>query len=232
MKVSCLTATYGRYTQLCRAVSCFLAQDYQAKELIILNTHPVPVVAPFPGVRVFNEPNHNDLGSCRNRLLELAEGDFINTWDDDDWWFPWHLSQAMAKIGDYPGWKPALSWFYQPHNGVAIPQGNAFEASIVFRKSEVEKHGYRPGQGDEHSPLFSIPIKVEDVPYEKMSYVYTWGMGMHHASGSLGSPLTLEQRVQQWKAAHQDTGDGLPLRQVGMFWLPVLREQSLRFQLS
>ena len=226
--VSCLTATYGRYTQLCRALSCWLDQDYPHKELVILNTHPEPVTTPFPGVRVYNEPDHNDLGSCRNRLLELAAGEYINTWDDDDWWFPWHLSQAMARIGDAPGWKPARSWFYHGHKNTLEPAGNAFEASIVFRKDAVVKKGYRAGQGDEHSPLLEIPITVEEVGPERMSYVYTWGAGMHHASGSLGSDLPLDVRVKQWKEAHQDTGAGKPLEYVSMDFLKLLREEVLR----
>jgi hypothetical protein len=223
MKVSCLTATYGRYTQLSKAVSCFLAQDYHDKELIILNTHPVEIVAPFPGVTVYNEPEHNDLGSCRNRLLTLATGEYINTWDDDDWWFPWHLSQAMGRMGPC-GWKPEHSWFYQPPKHME-KAGNAFEASIVFKKSEVEKIGYKSGQGDEHVTLFSIPITIEPVSLEQMSYVYTWGMGMHHASGTLGSSTPLETRVANWKAAHQDHGDRKPLNITDLDWLFNLRSQ-------
>lgn len=227
MKVSCLTATHGRYPQLTRAVSCFMAQTYENKELVILNTHPTPLSTNLPNVRIYNEPEHVDLGSCRNRLLCLAEGEYVNTWDDDDWWFPWHLEQAMARIGDAPGWKPEHSWFYFPDKSpLLLREGNAFEASIVFRKKEVEEIGYKIGQGDEHTVLYGIPIKIGRVTDAELSYVYTWGMGMHHASGSLGSPDTVAQRATNWKAAHQDCGDGI-IGKVNLGWLMKLREETL-----
>ena len=77
----------------------FLAQDYPAKRLFILNNHPVPLRCDLPEVTVFNEPS-DEPGIPRNRLLAKVpnEFEFVHTWDDDDAWLPWHLSQAVRQI--------------------------------------------------------------------------------------------------------------------------------------
>jgi hypothetical protein len=71
--VSCLTATYGRYSFLKEAISFFQDQDYPNKEMIILNNHPVPLVVELPNIKVFNFPGHRTLGECRNTLVDLTK---------------------------------------------------------------------------------------------------------------------------------------------------------------
>ena len=56
---------------------------------IILNNHPEPLKCDLPQVQIYNEPGYETLGDCRNRLLELASGEFVRTWDDDDLYMPW-----------------------------------------------------------------------------------------------------------------------------------------------
>jgi len=226
--ISCLTVTHGRYKQLCQAAACWAWQDYADREWVILNTHPEPLRTTMQGVKILNEPWHDDLGAGRIRVLEEARGDFVHTWDDDDFWFPWHLSQAMARIGEADGWKPSRSWFLHGGKGYLEAAGNAFEASVLFRTAAVRRVGYRIGQGDEHGPLLAnLRIVDEDVGPERFSYVYTWGFGMHHASGSLGGKASLSQRVAAWKAAHQDTGNGASIEPGDVSFLPTLRDAAL-----
>src|SRR6516225_7271735 len=96
-KVSCLMATYGRHGFVQEAMAMFLKQDYEHKELVILNNHPSPMLmnAIRPNIRIVNEPRYPTLGACRNRLLELADGEFMRIWDDDDLYAPWTLSQGI-----------------------------------------------------------------------------------------------------------------------------------------
>ncbi len=97
--VACLTCTYGRFQRMRECLAFFLAQDYPAKRLFILNNHPVPLSCELPEVTVFNEPS-GEPGIPRNRLLAKVPLDFefVHTWDDDDAWLPWHLSQAVRQI--------------------------------------------------------------------------------------------------------------------------------------
>ncbi|HUX16294.1 MAG TPA: glycosyltransferase, partial [Phycisphaerae bacterium] len=212
--VSCLMATHGRYSQVCRALACWMAQDYPNRELVILNTHPVPLRADIPGVRVFNDPSIATLGECRQVMIELAQGEFVRTWDDDDLYLPWAISQGVRQIGHRAAWKPARSWFTGDGFKTAALADNVFEAAMTTRADTVRKYSYRAGQGDEHAPLLA-GIAAEggccktDMGADA-SYCYCWGEGLWHASGDLGQ-ADIETRTARWKAAHQDTGDGRPL---------------------
>lgn len=215
--ISCLTATYGRFTLMRRTLAFFLVQDYQDKELIILNNHPVPLACNQPGVTIVNEPGYATVGECRNRLLDFARGEFVRTWDDDDGYFPWTLSQGAEHIGDAPAFKPARSWFYTPSQ--LELSGNAMEASILVRAEVARRYGYQHTAGDEHLSLLrgidqEGGCKIEELGV-RSSYAYHWGWGNWHLSGSLGNG-TAEARSEIWKYHHTDTGDGQELMPIDL----------------
>lgn len=211
-KICCLTATYGRLSKLNEAVTCFIQQDYTNKELIILNNHPSPLRCDLPDIKIYNEPGYPTQGDCRNRLIELADGDFVRTWDDDDLYMPWTLSQGIENIGSSAAWKPQKSWFWAEGRNPELSE-NAFEASMIVRMDVAKKYRYKPNSaGDEHSCL-SRGIDLEGGCQTKdmkslSSYVYRWGFGMWHISGTLGSS-TVEQRTKNWMEKNNDVQDGI-----------------------
>lgn len=211
-KIQCLTATYGRLSKLSEVVSCFLDQDYEKKELIILNNHPNPLQCSFSNVKIYNEPVYPTLGDCRNRLIELADGDFIRTWDDDDLFLPWTISQGIEYIKNYPAWKPKKSWFWHKEKPPELAE-NVFEAAMIVRTDIAKKYGYLlQSGGNEHETLLKGidkegGCKIDDVA-NQASYCYRWGWGEWHISGSLGSN-SIENRTKTWKEHNQDVGDGI-----------------------
>lgn len=214
-KVSCLMATHGRWSKVCEALACFLSQDYPFKELVILNNHPQPLRFDHPEVRILNEPRYPNLGACRNRLIDFVNGEFVRTWDDDDLYLPWAISQGVAHIGSAPAFKPRRSWLWEGREGGFRLCENVMEASWTVRADVVRKHRYQEGGGDEHNSLgrgieLEGGIRLRDFgPFS--SYVYRWGHGMHHISGTLGRADGLEARTAEWVSANQDTGNGRPL---------------------
>ena len=114
--VSCIMPTYGRPDYVAESIAMFLAQDYPAKELIILNDCAGQILeGDFPGVRIVNAPTRwKTLGEKRNAAIELAQGEFIAVWDDDDVYFPWRLSYSMQRITELsvPVYCPAEYWAY------------------------------------------------------------------------------------------------------------------------
>lgn len=221
-KIVCLTATYGRISRLSEAVSCFLDQDYDNKELIILNNHPTPISCDFPNVIIYNEPIYETLGDCRNRLIELAKGDFIRTWDDDDLYLPWTLSQGSENIKDCVAWKPTNSWFWVKEKDPTL-EGNTFEAAMLIRTDIAKKYRYlqRSG-GNEHETLLAGIEREGGCRTHNMgklaSYCYRWGWGEWHISGSLGSD-SIENRTNIWKDHNNDIGDGvIKYINMGKYW--------------
>lgn len=227
MRVSCLTATYGRFEVLRECVACFLAQDYADKELVILNNHPVPIACNLPQVRVLNRPGHATLGDCRNALVAEATGDFIRTWDDDDLYMPWTLRQGVEHIGDAPAFKPRRSWFSMKGKQFELAD-NVFEAAMLVRRDVAMRYGYGSTGGDEHSPLLAGIAReggCKTVEFGVLaSYVYRWGYGMWHISGSLGSG-TVEQRTADWMVHNTDTRTEMLLpSDVSSYWSGLLAD--------
>jgi glycosyltransferase involved in cell wall biosynthesis len=211
-KIVCLCSTYGRLTKLSEAVSCFLDQDYDNKELLILNNHPSPLFCDFPNIKVYNEPIYPTLGDCRNRLIELANGDFARTFDDDDDFLPWTLSQGIENIKNFPAWKPKKSWFWCGNKEPELAE-NVFEAAMTVRIDVAKKYGYlSKSGGNEHETLLKGIDKEGGCHNDDMgllaSYIYNWGKGSWHISGSLGSG-NIEDRTRIWKEHNNDVGDGI-----------------------
>ena len=154
-KVTCLCPTAGRFTALRESISFFLLQDYPNKELLIFNNHKEPL-QPHPklinqGVRVINGGDYSekDLPTIYNDAMSHVSEDtvYVAIWDDDDIYFPWHLSASIKAIKksskkasrvlrsfygvlENPNYKickqsPEIEYLFQSNN---------FEASMVVEK--------------------------------------------------------------------------------------------------
>ena len=89
--VSCIMPTRDRRAYVGQAIEYFLRQDYPAKELIILDDGDDPIgdlVPDHPGISYHRLDRRTVLGAKRNLACELAAGDLIAHWDDDDWQAP------------------------------------------------------------------------------------------------------------------------------------------------
>jgi glycosyl transferase family 2 len=208
--VSCLCPTYGRWSRLCESLACFLMQDCSLAELVILNSHKVPIVFEHDRVRVLNRPQETDLGDLCGQLVQEARGEYVTAWTDDDLFLPWMVSQCVEHIGDHDAWKPLRSWFTPDGGRTYQLCPNNMEGSILFRRKDQLEIGYKPGLGDGHQWM----LERLTVAWEEMGpwagYVFVWGCGLWKASGSMGQP-DLQARLRNWRAANRDTGRGKPL---------------------
>lgn len=209
-KISCVQTTYGRFQCVERSMNMFLSQDYQGeKELIIFNTdvkHPYYDQENLRDLGIFvhncdtdyitSQP-YTNVGAIRRDALTHATGDYVVTWDDDDIFLPFFLSQAIIKMEQtgLPSFKPEQSFFYS--GGWLRLVMNTMEASIVADIKKVREYGYlletgKEGLGwytkmrdnrelDEHDPIY--------VP----SYCFNWNDGeelkaRHKQSGDIDNP--------------------------------------------
>lgn len=86
--VSCIMPTADRRGFVPQAIRCFLAQDYDARELVILDDGSDPVADLVPEdarIRYFRTDQRQRLGAKRYECIKLCCGDLIMHWDDDDW---------------------------------------------------------------------------------------------------------------------------------------------------
>ena len=103
--VSCIMPTANRRRFLPAAIAQFLAQDYPARELIILDDGDDALddlVPDHPALRYVRRQRHRSLGAKRNAACELACADIILHWDDDDWYAPHRIRaqvDALSRSG-------------------------------------------------------------------------------------------------------------------------------------
>ena len=99
--VSCIMPTYNRPHFVPQAISYFLRQDYPNRELLILDDgeeRVAGVVPSDPRIRYIALAGRLVLGTKRNRACDLAAGDIIAHWDDDDWMAPRRLSYQVRTL--------------------------------------------------------------------------------------------------------------------------------------
>jgi hypothetical protein len=104
--VSCIMPTCDRPEWIERALDCFARQDLSAKELIVLDSGHVSVehlCQNRPGVRYHRAPPGLSLGELRNVSCEIAAGEFVAHFDDDDWSAHWRLRYQVEELAAAPG---------------------------------------------------------------------------------------------------------------------------------
>ncbi|HVF29203.1 MAG TPA: glycosyltransferase [Pyrinomonadaceae bacterium] len=99
--VSCIMPTHSRRSFIPLALQNFLAQDYPNKELIVIDDGEdavADVVADIPGVRYKRLAARASIGAKRNLACEMACGNVIAHWDDDDWYAPDRLRYQVRPL--------------------------------------------------------------------------------------------------------------------------------------
>lgn len=99
--VSCIMPTANRRPWVPTAIEYFLRQDYPNRELVVLDDGEDAVadmIPTDPRVRYVSLDRRLVLGEKRNRACEIARGDVIVHWDDDDWQAPHRLRYQLEAL--------------------------------------------------------------------------------------------------------------------------------------
>jgi glycosyltransferase involved in cell wall biosynthesis len=101
--VSCLMPTANRRAFVPQAIRSFLAQDYPARELIVIDDGRESVedlIPPAESIRYIRLDQRQTVGAKRNAAAELARGEVLAHWDDDDWMAPQWLGSQVRTLLD------------------------------------------------------------------------------------------------------------------------------------
>lgn len=199
--VSCLCATYNRPRThqylLEEAVESFLRQTYPNKELVVLNDCAVQeLVCDAPGVRVVNVPERFlSLGDKWNAAVELARGDLLAPWNDDDIGLPNRLAFSVERLGDADYFNPRRYWFQDGagfHSNHSM--GYAHNASLFTRRAFRQVGGYPSiSLGEDAAIDGAFLAEIEhavdplrgypELETHEWFYIYRWGVSPVHVSG-------------------------------------------------
>jgi hypothetical protein len=150
--ISCLCVTRGRVSMLARAIDCFQAQSYSNKELLVICEDDDTETQAFLNALKVTEIRHHiepvepktSLGGLRNLSIQLAKGDFICQWDDDDWYHPERLASQFKSAMTQN--KPASvlpRWLIHQRRTDRMYCSNIrlWEGSLLCRKDILPKEG-------------------------------------------------------------------------------------------
>lgn len=147
--------TADRRRFVARAVEYFLRQDYENKELIVVDDGAEEVVDLMPveeRVSYFRLDKKLTVGAKRNFACERARGEIVAHWDDDDWHAPHRLSYQVEQLlgagADVCGISELL--FYDVRDGRAwrydYPASQKLwlaGSSLCYRRAFWERNRFR-----------------------------------------------------------------------------------------
>jgi hypothetical protein len=201
-KISCICPTRGRFETLRESISFFILQDYPNKELIIFNNHPEPIV-PHPklkkhNIKIINAGDYTGksiqqiYSDCLKHISEDSE--YIAIWDDDDFYFPFHLSSHMDLLLNSDKLAIRASAGYWQDDSAPMGDSytitkNTLEASMIVKKEHI---CFDENNIDENSQDFIHPHliwmnKFENIDNNSFLYnptitaIYRWNYGKSYS---------------------------------------------------
>lgn len=216
--VTCLMPTADRRAFVPRAVDCFLGQDYEPRELLVLDDGVDRIgdlLPDDPRIRYVELPERLVLGAKRNRGCELAAGDLIAHWDDDDWHAPARLSYQVAELERssadlcgpgkllYAAPRERLAWLY------AYPQARrpwAAGNALLYRRSFWERNRFpEVAVGEDTRFIWSTAsrrLAVHDEHRIVVGVVHDENTSRKDVAGAWWSPV-------DWREVEAVAGDAL-----------------------
>lgn len=160
-KITCIMPTANRPNFISLSIENFLKQDYNNKELVIIDdgTNPIDYLIPNDSrIKYFYfEPKHT-IGTKRNWACEKASGEIITHWDDDDWyaddWLSHQVNALINSKADISGinqvqfYSPSLNKYWMTKNSNSQRPWLTGQ-SLTYKKSFWEKHGFKDLQTGE-----------------------------------------------------------------------------------
>jgi glycosyltransferase involved in cell wall biosynthesis len=211
--VSFICTTYRRARCVERIITQYINQDYDSDiELIILNTDVDNPITLIPVLQQLNIKVINNNISYSNNLpytnrgdicadaVSHASGEYFMLADDDDYYLPWHIRQAVDGIKSFgtDAWKPDKSFFRTPRK-LELAK-NTMEASVIVKMERIRDIGFLTNSGYEglgwYTTLRDTGQLKEDNTEHIPSYCFNWGdppeMAGHKQSGDIDNPNNFE----------------------------------------
>ena len=147
--VSCLCVTEARPDLWPWLWWSFAKQDYENRELVVVDSSPVPLVTDDPRVRVVTAAPGTSVAVKRNIALRRAHGSVVAWFDDDDWQHPRRLSLLVDALASGAALAGATqSWFVQASDRTARRYHS--QAGVIFNGLAATTASIGEVRFDEH----------------------------------------------------------------------------------
>lgn len=144
--VSCLMPTRGDPAILRYALECYLNQDYQNRELIVVATDPSSELeallarSPQANIRLVRVPASLTLGERRNASIAHAWGAWTCTWDDDDLYDPSRISMQLraARVSRTAAvFLSRMMVWWPAEKTMVVSKESAWEGTMLARRDVI-----------------------------------------------------------------------------------------------
>jgi glycosyltransferase involved in cell wall biosynthesis len=157
--VSCIMPTYNRRVFIPLALRYFTYQDYDHRELIVVDDGDQPVndlVGEIANVKYVRLQRRVSIGAKRNIACQHASGEVIAHWDDDDWYAPdrlrYQVTPILAGDADITGLDSTYVldasrgefWTAQPELHKKMFVGNVHGGTLVYSKRLLKQGLHYP----------------------------------------------------------------------------------------
>ena len=159
MLVSAIMPTYNRRHLIPMALACYLAQDWEEKELIVVDDGSDPIGDLLGKVRAessvyYLKPKvRMAIGAKRNLCCERASGQIIAHWDDDDWSASGRITDQVTRLIDsgkqMSGYHSILFWHLEKKKAYKYVSQNPNYSSgsaLCYRKTFWQANHFPPLQ--------------------------------------------------------------------------------------
>lgn len=160
--VSCVMPTRDRRNYASQAIRYFLRQDYNPRELVVLDDgrHAISDLVPAdPRIRYVRLTTAIPMGAKRNMGCELAAGQLIAHWEDDDWAAVSRLSTQVRALlsGTADACVIDSVYHYDITRGRAWQEdpGQATSGTLVYRRELWKRRPYDSVEQGDHLGLLA-----------------------------------------------------------------------------
>lgn len=214
MLISCLTVTQpGRLVELEQSIRGFARQTHSERELVIVHDGDNAfdrdirkLLETFPGNRFHLERARpgSSLGTLRNRTVQLAGGDLVCQWDDDDLYHPERLETQYRRLmeteSDFCFLTDQLHWFlntgeffWDDWNVEHWPM-NLIQGTLLGRRAMLPAYP-EIARGEDTPVLQALHrdgVRLTGLGDHGYLYIYTY-------SGKNAWDLAHHAAISQWK---------------------------------
>jgi glycosyltransferase involved in cell wall biosynthesis len=214
--VSCIMPTRNRRAFIRQTLVYFERQSYPHRELIIVDDGDDNVAdlipAEDPRIRYISLPDQISIGAKRNRACQLARGDIIAHWDDDDWYAPHRLEHQIAPLlagaADLTGLE--TSCFFDPTKWEAwtcssdlhrrLFVGDVHGGSLVYWRRLWENGTSYPDTSLAEDALFLQRTLRRGAHLQKLPHDHSF-VYLRHAANAWRFPLGSYLQPSGWERA-------------------------------
>jgi glycosyltransferase involved in cell wall biosynthesis len=194
--------TWNRRAFIPAAIDCFMRQTHENRELVILDDGETvdDLVPADPRIR-YERTARVNTGVKRNLVNELADGEIICHWDDDDWSAPDRIADQVGRLvetgkpvtgyGTLLFWDTVAGQAKRYHSQIA---GYVCGTSLCYTRDFWQMHRF-PDKQEASDNAVVYPVLRQIAASHDVTHMVARIHDCHHTSKKVGITETVAKEL-------------------------------------